>query len=115
MTRSSKVFIPARSDGKGSSAPTYSWTKYGGPETVGGRGGTPSAVEVTVDDITVVENESESTPKYEMREAAARDLVRGGRAAPANVPDDSEWLVDRRITGRRYHRTDTLVSVEASG
>ena len=106
-------------DEEGSSSRGTTWTKHGGPETLETFRGSPSSVEVTVDDITVVETSGETAPlpsKWEARSTSAQ------LPATAEVPEDpqpaqparepvSEWVVVRTIEGRTYRRTDALTVV----
>ena len=113
MPRPDKEINPGRLDGPVPSSRAKSWTKYDGAETVDGPRGAPSTVEVTVDDITVAEIPDVGASKYTKRSTASHDT---------GLPDDDitkprvkvvqEWLVERTIEKRIYHRTDRLVKVE---
>jgi hypothetical protein len=90
-----------------------SWTKYGGHETIDGRGA-PSQVEVTVDDITVVGPAvDEEVSKWDLRGTSAH-LPEVEETEPTRTVTEirKEWNVDRRIEGRTYRRTDTAMFVE---
>jgi len=92
-----------------------SWTKYGGPETVGGHRGSSSAVEVTVDDITIVERADEAESKYTTRGTSAHGVGTPDVGRRVGVePPMTEWRVIRTIDDRTYRRVDTLVTVSAS-
>lgn len=118
MPRPDKEINPGRLDGPASSSRTDTWTKYDGPETAESHRGVPSSieediVEVTVDDITVTEQADDLESKYTARGTAAHgigiseeDLVR------KPVEFVREWIIDRRVEGRTYHRTDTLVMIQ---
>jgi hypothetical protein len=121
MPRPDKQIDPGQLDGPVSSPRAQSWTKYGGAETVEGHRGAPSSddpviVEVTVDDITVTDYPDGMTSKYTTRGTAAHgiglppeDLI--------NTPVRfvTEWVIDRTVEGRTYHRTDRLVMVQLEG
>lgn len=105
-----------------SSSRAHSWTKHGGPETTGGFRGAPSTIEVTVDDLTIIDPPPEalSQPsKWDSRGTAAQLPV------TANVPDEPqpigpveepvrEWVVLRSIEDRTYRRTDALTVISES-
>lgn len=116
MPRPDKQINPGRLDGPVSSGRAQVWTKYGGPETVEGHRGAPSStepvvVEVTVDDITITDYPDESDSKYTTRSTAAHGIGVDDDAKDKPVEFVDEWVVNRSIEGRTYHRTDTLVSV----
>ncbi len=117
MTRPDKRISPGREhgqlDGPVSSPRAHTWTKYGGPETVEGRGGSPDTVEVTVDDVTIIEREGETASKYMSRGTSAHGIhVPDAGHPPRRVSFVKEWIVARTIEGRTYRRSDTLVMVE---
>lgn len=96
-----------------------SWTKHGGPETLGGFRGAPSSIEVTVDDITIVDPPVEAITepsKWEQRGTAAQIPATAGQPVdpqprvPVREPV-TEWVVLRTIDGRTYRRTDALTVV----
>jgi len=96
-----------------SASRSASWTKYGGPETVDGRGA-PSQVEVTIDDITIVDTAvDEDVSKWDLRGTSAH-VPEVEEAEPLRTITEirKEWDVDRRIVGRTYRRTDTAMFVE---
>jgi hypothetical protein len=117
MPRPNKRIIPGREhgqlDGPVSSARAHTWTKYGGPETVEGRGDSPNTVEVTVDDVTVIEYEGETASKYVTRGTSAHGIdVPDAGHPPRPVSFVKEWIVARTIEGRTYRRSDTLEMIE---
>ncbi len=122
MPRPDKEIHPGRLDGPVASSRSNTWTKYGDSGVAGHRG-TPSTREderdeiaVTVDDITVVEHLDDPESKYSQRGAAAYG---------AGLPDDviapraavlvTEWVTDRQVTDRTYHRSDKLITIEIDG
>jgi hypothetical protein len=89
------------------------WRKYGGPETVEGHQRSPGTVEVTVDDVTIVEHEDETASKYTTRGTSAHEIGLPDaehRSQPASFV--KEWIVTRTVEGRTYRRSDKLVMVE---
>jgi hypothetical protein len=89
-------------------------------ETVEGHRGAPSStesdvVEVTVDDVTVTDYPDGADSKYATRGTAAHGigLPDNPEAKPVEFVD--EWIVNRTIEGRNYHRMDTMVSVPFEG
>jgi len=113
VPRPDKRIVPGPNlDAPARSSRSSSWTKYGGPETIGGRGA-PSEIEATVDDITVIETPmDEDLTKWDRRATAAHlpevDEARPGVATEIR----KEWDVDREVYGRTYRRVDTAVFVE---
>lgn len=102
-----------RLDGEVSSSRAHTWTKHGGPESVDGFRGAPSSstVEVTVDDVTIVETPAEAQPtKWERRATAAH--IPDDEAFTPRVEPVREWVVLRTIEDRTYRRTDALTVVE---
>lgn len=114
-----------RLDGPASSSRGTTWTKHGGPEGLEGFRGAPSSIEVTVDDITIVEEPEAPTTdeapvgdaeptaplsKWDQRGTAAHIPVED--PVPAAEPV-MEWVVLRTIEDRTYHRTDALTEVPA--
>lgn len=118
MPRPDKDINPGSLDGPSSSSRSESWTKYGGPETAGGSRGAPSSVdsvilEVTVDDITVIEHSNAQESKYTTRGTAAHGIgLPEDKLAGRPIEFVPEWTVERTIEGRVYHRIDTLVMVQ---
>lgn len=110
MPRPDKEINPGRLDGPVPSSRAESWTKYDGAETVDGSRGASSTVEVTVDDITVAEVDAS---KYTSRSTASHDIgpPDDGITKPRTEPVQ-EWVVERTIEDRKYHRTDRLVMAE---
>jgi hypothetical protein len=119
-----------RLDDATSSSRGASWTKHGGPESIGGSRGGPSSLEVTVDDITIVETAdapvdealdrvaapseqapSEQLSKWDQRGTAAHIPIDDARPVAEPV---MEWVVLRTIDDRTYHRTDALTVVAGS-
>ena len=117
MPRPDKEINPGRLDGPVSSGRSEVWTKYGGAETVEGHRSPPSStesvvVEVTVDDITVTDYPDDSDTKYTTRSTAAHGIGIADDLKEKPVEFVDEWVVNRSIEGRTYHRTDTLVRVQ---
>ncbi len=111
MPRSDKPINPTgRLDDPVSSSRAVRWTKYGGIETADGVRGAPTTVEVTVDDITVIDEAPPTPSKWEQRGASAQ-IAADSPSKPAVEPE-KVWVVDRVIEGRTYRRTDALVAVE---
>lgn len=114
------------SDGGSLDAPTSRpraqvWTKYG----EAGREGS-SALEVTIDDITVIADTDEaaddatSFTKYEQRSMPGHAKVVAAAQASPDEPDAPEarpmvreWVSERSIDGRLYRRIDAATFVEA--
>jgi len=116
MPRPDKDIRPGQLDGPVSPARRDSWTKYGGAETVDGRRGDESSVEVTVDDITVTNHVDEFESKYATRGTSAHGVgLTDDDGASAPLEYVREWVVDRTVEGRMYHRSDRLVKVELGG
>lgn len=112
MPRPDKVINPGRLDGPASSVRSHSWSKYGGAETVESHRGVQSTVEVTVDDITVIEHGDESDEKYSTRDTVAHGIGNPDFARPSPPVDlVKKWVVDRSVEGRSYHRRDIFVMV----
>ncbi len=117
MPHSGKKINQGSLDEPTSPSRSQTWTKHGGPETVEGHRGGPSDIEVSVDDVTITHHIEETISKY---------TVRGTSAHIGEAPDEAidevivvshpdvvrEWVVDRRVEGRAYHRTDRLVMVD---
>ena len=103
-----------RLDDDVSSSRAHSWTKHGGPESVDGfRGAPSSSVEVTVDDITIIDDgPAAQVSKWDQRATAAH-IPLDDPITPRAEPE-REWVVLRTIEGRTYRRTDALTVVEAS-
>jgi hypothetical protein len=113
MPRPDKEINPAGLDGPVSSSRSQSWTKHGGPETVGGHRGAPGNVEVTVDDVTVTEHPDDVQSKYTTRGTAAHGIGLSEEALKKDrVEFVREWIIDRTIEGRIYRRADKLVMAE---
>jgi hypothetical protein len=113
VPRPDKRIVPGPNlDAPARSSRSTSWTKYGGPETIGGRGA-PTEIEATVDDITVVEIPvDDDLSKWDRRGTAAHVPEVEG-AGPGVVTEiRKEWDVDREIYARTYRRVDTAVFVE---
>lgn len=116
MPRPDKSIDPGRLDGTPPSSRAHSWTKYGDAETVDGPRGAPSTVEVTVDDITVAELPDVEATKYTTRSTASHDVgTPDDGITKARIKVVQEWVVDRTIEERTYHRTDKLVMVKLDG
>jgi hypothetical protein len=123
MPRPDKDIRPGQLDGPVTPSRSHSWTKYGTAETVGGHRGAPSSIEesaadvsVTVDDITVTEQSSEVASKYTTRGTPAHGVgLPEGASEAAPVVFVREWVIDREVVGRTYHRTDKLITVELGG
>ncbi|GMQ94694.1 MAG: hypothetical protein BMS9Abin12_2199 [Acidimicrobiia bacterium] len=112
MPRPDKVINPGQLDGPTASTRSYSWSKYGGVETVDSHRGIPSTMEVTVDDITVIDHDDESGLKYSTRDTVAHGIGNPDFARPSPpVESVKKWVVDRSVEGRSYHRRDILVMV----
>ena len=102
-----------RLDDPASSSRAVKWTKHGGIESSEGFRGTPSTVEITVDDITVVDPPpTVEVSKWEQRGTSAH-IPAEAPAAPRPDPV-TEWVVVRTIEDRTYRRTDELTVVEDS-
>jgi hypothetical protein len=113
MPRPDKEINPGRLDGPASSSRSHSWTKYGGAETAEPERGAPSTVEVTVDDITVIGTSEDVETKYTTRGTAAHGIgIPDEKLQKKRVEFVREWVIDRKVEGRTYWRTDTLVMVE---
>ena len=101
-------------DAPTSSSRAETWTKHGGPETAEGFRGAPTSIEMTVDDLTVVDDREmvDTAPsKWEQRGTAAHMPM--PESAPADVRRIiTEWVVQREIDGRTYRRTDALTVVD---
>lgn len=113
MPRPDKEINPGQLDESVSAPRTHSWTKYGGAETAEGHRGTPTTVEVTVDDLTVTEVPDDAESKYTTRGTAAHGVGLPEETLAKNrVEVVREWVIDRTVEGRTYRRTDKLVQVE---
>jgi hypothetical protein len=116
MPRPDKEFKPGLQGGRLDgpiSPPVHSWTKYGGPETAETHRGSPSTIEVTVDDITVVERAEDAESKYTTRGTSAHDMVIPGvDHRSRSVSFVKEWTVSRSVEGRTYRRSDELLIVK---
>ncbi len=118
MPRPDKQINPGSLDGPETSSRAKTWTKYGGAETAEGHRGAPSSpdsivVEVTVDDITVTDYPDDSDTKYMTRGTSAHDAVLpGDQSAAKTFEIVTEWVIERSVNGRRYHRLDRLIDVQ---
>jgi hypothetical protein len=111
MPRPDKPITPGRLDSEAPSSRAHRWSKHGGPETVEGQRGAPSAVDIVVDDITVsVSDQPEADSKYAQRASSAH--VPDLEVAPKRAEPIHEWVVDRSIDGRAYRRTDALIDIK---
>lgn len=76
---------------------------------------TESAVEVTVDDVSIMIRDDEPRAYFMPRGMLSPDTaVVEPRTRFHRTEYVREWVVDRRIEGRRYHRSDRLVMVRVT-
>lgn len=114
MPRPDKRIVPGPDVGAPTGgARSYRWTKYDGPETADNVRSTPSTLEVTVDDITVVTSTTEEISKFDARGTAAH-VIPIEEAEPVKRVTElrKEWVTERSIDGRTYRRTDASMLVE---
>ena len=119
MPRPNKPIDPGRLDGEVSSARPHSWSKHNSEPGSSEMRGAPSSIEVTVDDITIIDDvdthevsESPDATKYQSRGTAAHLLYEDEELQPAKVRFEEQWSTDRSIEGRTYRRVDTMTRVE---
>lgn len=111
MPRPDKPITPGRLDGDVPSSRAHRWSKHGGPETVEGPRGTPSAIDIVVDDITVsIPEQTEAETKYAHRPTSAHLPER--EVVPKRTEPIYEWVVDRSIHDRIYRRADALIDIK---
>jgi hypothetical protein len=113
MPRPNKPIQSGRLDDPLSPSRSHAWTKHGGP---GGRGSyrsEPSEVEVTVDDVTIVQDvDPAPTSKYEQRSSAAHIDYGDEHVPPPRFEVEKQWTSTRTIEGRIYTRSDAASFVE---
>ena len=80
--------------------------------------GAPSTIEVTVDEITVVDEPTPApdataadTSKYQSRGTAAHIVYSDAAPQPPTMRFEEQWSTDRSIEGRTYRRIDTMTRV----
>ena len=80
--------------------------------------GAPSSIEVTVDEITVVEDQAlepdvaaSDSSKYQSRGTAAHIVYSDEAPQPPTMRFEEQWSTDRSIEGRTYRRIDTMTRV----
>ncbi len=113
MPRPNKPIDPGRLDAVAPSSRSHSWTKYGAPGGAGSFAEEETDVEVTIDDITVVESEPEgATSKYQVRASSAHIDYEDEYVPTPVFEVEKQWTVVRNIDGRTYTRTDDAVFVE---
>ena len=118
MPRPSKPINPGRLDGDVTSARPHTWTKHSSEPGSSEVRGAPSSIEVTVDEITIVE-EATSEPedaatdasKYQSRGTAAHIVYSDAAPQPPTMRFEEQWSTDRSIEGRTYRRIDTMTRV----
>lgn len=113
VPRPNKPINPGRLDAPSPSSRSHSWTKYGAPGGAGSFKDEEAEVEVTIDDITVIQSEPEdATSKYQVRASAAHIDYQDEYVPTPVFEVEKQWTVVRNIDGRTYTRTDDAVFVE---
>jgi hypothetical protein len=115
MPRPDKRIVPGPDVGAPSGGVrSYRWTKYDGPETADNARVTPTTLEISVDDVTVVTDvETDDISKWDQRGTAAH-VIEIEEAEPVQRITEyrKEWIIDRSIDGRTYRRSDVMTMVE---
>lgn len=113
MPRPNKPINPGRLDAPSRSSRSHSWTKYGSPGGAGSFSSDPADVEITVEDITVIQSEpGDSGSKWQTRTTAAHLDFEGDYVETPVFETEKQWTVVRNITDRTYTRSDDAVFVE---
>ena len=113
MPRPSKPINPGSLDGPTPSSRAHSWTKYGAPGGAASFADEETAVEVTVEDITVIQSEDDvAIPKYQARASAAHIDYDTDYVPTPVFEVEKRWTVVRSVEGRMYSRSDEAEFVE---
>ena len=113
MPRPNKPINPGNLNAPTRSSRSHTWTKYGAPGGEASFSPEPTDVEVTVEDITVIQGSTDDgASKYQQRASSAH-LDYENEYVPTPVFEvEKQWTVVRAVDGRIYTRTDEAVFVE---
>lgn len=113
MPRPNKPINSGSRDAPTAPSRSHSWTKYGAPGGAGSFSPEPTDVEITVEDITVIQSESDSADsKYQVRGTAAHIDYETDYVPTPVFEVEKRWTVVRNINGRTFTRADDAVFVE---
>jgi len=113
VPRPNKPINPGNSNADAPPSRSHVWTKYGAPGGAGSFSPETADVEITVEDITVIQSESdEAVSKYHERGSAAHIDYDSDYVPTPVFEVEKRWTVVRSIDGRSYTRVDEAVFVE---
>lgn len=113
MPRPNKPINPGNLDAPAPSSRSHSWTKYGAAGGAGSFSPEATDVEITVEDITVIQEETEEgVSKYHQRGTSAHIDYDSDYVPTPVFEVEKRWTVVRNIDGRSYTRADEAIFVE---